>query len=539
VKKAFAVASWQFSLLFALLLTLFYNQPLWNLVLTQSTPGNLNNLLFDASFFLFVLAVLNILLNLVAFRHLQKPLAIFVVLSASGVLYFMNSYNIVIDKTMVQNLVETDPAEVRDLLNLKLFLYILLLGLLPALVIAKLPIRYAGALRELRNRGLAIVASVLVILIVAAGFYKDYASFFRNNREVRNLAVPTNYLYYSVKFLSGAQAQEPQRVDPVGADAQLNPIWQQVGRKVVTIVVLGETARAQNFSINGYARDTNPELAKLPILNFKDTASCGTATAVSVPCMFSNLDREEYSDEKGRARENVLDVLGHAGLNLLWRENNSGCKGVCNRIPREDRSVFCNGADEDSCFDEAMLTRLDDYLASVEGGAVIVLHQQGSHGPAYWKRYPQAFARFTPVCDSNDLSSCAQQSIVNAYDNTILYTDHFLAQVIAYLQARSDRYATAMLYMSDHGESLGENNLYLHGLPYFMAPEQQTRVPFVAWLSDSYRQAFALDEQCLEQKQQLSVSHDNLFHSLLGLMAVDSSVYQADKDLFGSCRRSQ
>lgn len=537
MKKQFSIASWQFNLLFALLLTLVYNQPLWNLVLTRSPLSSLTGVLFDASFVLFLWAVLTILINLAAFRQVIKPLAIFVVLTASGVLYFMNAYNIVIDKTMVQNMIETDPAEVRDLLNLKLVAYILLLGVAPALLIARLNIRYTTALRELRNRSLSVISAVLVILLVAAVFYKDYAFFFRNNREVRNLAVPTNYLYYSVKFLASAQAQEPQQIDALGADARLNPLWQQIDRKVVTVVVLGETARAQNFSINGYARETNPELSKLPILNFPDTASCGTATAVSVPCMFSNMERENYSDEKAHTRENVLDVLSHAGLNLLWRENNSGCKGVCNRIQSEGRSEFCAGNDEDHCFDEAMLTRLDDYLDSVEGNAVIVLHQQGSHGPAYWKRYPPEFARFTPVCDSNDLSSCAQQSIVNAYDNTILYTDHFLAQVIAYLQARSDRYATAMLYMSDHGESLGENNLYLHGLPYFMAPEQQTRVPFVAWLSDSYREAFALDQQCLQQKQQLSVSHDNLFHSLLGLLAVDTEVYQADKDLFGSCRR--
>ncbi|MGB0468551.1 MAG: phosphoethanolamine transferase [Pontibacterium sp.] len=529
----------QFILLLSVLMMVVYNKALWTLVFNVPAEITITSVFFFASFFVLIVSIFNILLTLVGFKYILKPLAIFIVMSAAFASYFMNSYGIMIDKTMVQNTMETDPGEVMDLLTLQMLADVTLMGILPALMISRTRITYRSIFGELKVRTISIILSVMVVGLVATAFYKEMSSMFRNHREIRHLIVPSNYIYYSLRYLSGAYDKREVTMQAIGTDAKLAKIWENQDKKVVTIVVLGETARAMNFSLNGYERNTNPALSKENVINFPNTQACGTSTAVSVPCMFSNMTRKTYKEETVRSRENVLDVLSHAGLSVMWRDNNSGCKGVCNRIESQRPAVyradeFCKG---EKCHDEVMLNKLDDYLEKAQNNAVIVLHQLGSHGPAYSLRYPPEFKKFTPVCETSNLQSCSQQEIVNAYDNTILYTDYFVSQVINFLKARSDKYTTAMLYMSDHGESLGEGNIYLHGLPYFMAPETQTQVPFITWLSQDYIKNFQVDETCVKEKTSTAVTHDDLFHSLLGLMAVETSVYNADNDLFGTCRR--
>ena len=532
------LSSWQLTLLLSLGLVLLYNQPLWQLVIDvtgSSTPGNI---VFLLSFFAFLVAFFNIVLTLLSIKYLQKPLAIIILLSASLVGYFMSSYGVMIDKTMIQNAAETDTQEVMDLLSPKMLVHFVILGVLPSLLVYKTPVHYRPLTRELAVKLATLVFSALVISLIAVSFYKDYSSLFRNHREMRYLMVPTNYLYYGARYLSGAYDEQQITVAPLGRDATLGSVWQQQPKQVVTILVLGETARAANFALNGYHRQTNPRLSQLPLYNFGDVSSCGTATAVSVPCMFSDIDRQDYDAGRVRRRENVLDILQTAGLNVLWRDNNSGCKGVCDRIDSQTAADFASPAlcDGNSCFDEAMLNGLDHYLDGRQGHTIIVLHQLGSHGPAYAKRYPKTFEHFAPVCEGADLQACSRQEIVNAYDNTILYTDHLLAEVIDFLQQRSNRYSSALLYLSDHGESLGENNIYLHGLPYFIAPDTQTRVPMLAWLSDDYADNFRLNRGCLAGQTSRAWSHDNLFHSLLGLLAVDTHTYDPSLDIFAPCR---
>ena len=238
-------------------------------------------------------------------------------------------------------------------------------------------------------------------------------------------------------------------------------------RPALVVLVVGETARAANFSLGGYPRETNPRLAELPIVYFDDVSACGTTTAVSVPCMFSPYGRKAYSDAKAKSHESLLDVLQRTGVSVLWRDNNSGCKGACERVPQhEGRALrhpdFCAG---DACFDEVLLEGLPAWIDALAGDGLVVLHQQGSHGPAYHERSPAAFKRFTPECADAAVESCSRESIVNAYDNTILYTDFVLSRLIALLEREAERFDVAMLYVSDHGESLGENGLYLHGLP--------------------------------------------------------------------------
>ncbi len=318
----------------------------------------------------------------------------------------------------------------------------------------------------------------------------------------------------------------------LGEDARNDPA--DTDRELI-ILVVGEAVRVDHFSLNGYTRDTNPLLRRENIVNFPDVSSCGTETAVSVPCMFSHLGREDYDKDEAASTENVLDILARSGVNVLWRDNNSDSKGVAKRLPYEDFKTPDTNPDCDvECRDAGMLAGLDEYIKShPKGDILIVLHQMGNHGPAYYKRYPKEFEKFTPVCRSNQLQECSREEIVNAYDNTLLYTDHVLSKVISLLKKHDDNFETAMFYMSDHGESLGENGLYLHGFPYAIAPDAQKKVPAVMWFGNR----FNIDRQQLEQKAGQPYTHDYLFHTLLSLFEVKTSVYRPELDILNGVRK--
>jgi len=253
--------------------------------------------------------------------------------------------------------------------------------------------------------------------------------------------------------------------------------------------------------------------------------------------MFSPLTRDQYSYEGGLANENLLDVLVHAGFAVEWWDNNTGHKDVAARVPSRmmtaaDGAEFC----QPECIDGVFLKHLEEKAATITGNTVIVLHQIGSHGPSYWLRYPSEQERFAPACQTPDLTECSSEEIVNAYDNTIAYTDRFLSQVIDLLDSH-DRVIPAMFYVSDHGESLGEGGLYLHGTPYFMAPDDQTHVPMVVWMSDRFRDTLALDKACLTTAKGDDVSHDNMFSTVLGMLDVSTTARDPALDLAGACRK--
>jgi len=537
---AISLPSNYFNLLLSVALACFYNQRLWSLLFTNNDQPIFIKSLFIISFFTFLVAIFNLILTIISVKLLHKPLAVAIILSAAIATYFINTFGIVYDKSMIQNTLETDVHEISDLFSTKLIIYIIVLGIIPSMLIINSKVTYSTLLIECKKRCIISIACLAIIIANLAVFYKDYSSTFRNQREIRNIIIPSSYIYYAAKYMSGAYEQKNAVFQAIAEDARMTGDWQKQDRKVVTILVVGETARAKNFALNGYKRNTNPNLSNQDIINFSNTSSCGTSTAVSVPCLFSIQDRAAYDGWQAKNSENVLDVMHRIGFDVLWRDNNSGCKGVCDRITNQTKEIFANAesCNDKTCFDEAMLTDLDSYLNSNNKPALVVLHQHGSHGPAYSKRYPKAFETYTPVCESSDLSSCSQQSIINSYDNSILYTDYFLSKTIDYLNSKHDQYDTAMLYISDHGESLGENNMYLHGLPYALAPDTQKQVPFLLWLSDSFKQRFAIDQQCLANKGTEQFSHDNIFHSLLGLYRVSTKAYQVERDIFATCRQN-
>lgn len=522
----------KFTLLISFFLVAFTNTSFW-LEIWKISSQSQQNVVFLISIFFFLVVFFNSCLTIISFKYTLKPVVIFILLSASLADYFMTTYGVMLDRTMVQNIVETDFGEASELIHTAILYKFILLGILPALIVYFLPLDYKTFTKSIFSKATVLTASLLILLGILFPFYKDYLSLGKNYKYVRHLINPVNYIYATISYTQKNLLTQERQVQALGKDAVVTTEWQERGKNLV-ILVVGEAARAQNFSLNGYQKETNPLLSQNNVYNFQNTYSCGTATATSVPCMFSHLTRSNFSRSKADSSENVLDVLNHAGVDVLWRDNNSGSKGVSKRIPTErmEHLNIPGLCDPGECYDMVLLDKLQDHVDRLEGDALIVLHQKGNHGPSYYLRHPTAFTAFSPECTTNQLQECTSEEVANAYDNTLLYTDYFLAQVIEFLQGNTKKFNTAMIYMSDHGESLGESNLYLHGLPYLIAPEEQKHIPFMVWLSPEYRAVAGINSADFSKRLQTTYSHDNLFHSLLGLMGVQTKEYDASLDIF-------
>lgn len=497
--------------------------------LLRDYPLNLKNAVFLATAVFGFSAVQIIVLSLVCFRWTIKPILIVLLIASSQAAYYMDTYNVIIDDLMITNVLETDTKEAGDLISVNMLLYLFFLGLLPSLVVYRARIVFKPLGREIVGR-VALVGGLLAVALVLYFLQSAViSSFFREHKPIRFYANPSSYV-----FALGRQVRNYRRSlvnqQPLiltGEDAKIPDT--DITRELI-IMVVGETARADRFSLNGYERKTNPLLEKQAVASFRNVTSCATLTALSVPCMFSMLGEKGFSVSKARGRENALDVLVRSGAHVLWRDNNSSSKGVSERIVTEDyRNPKINTICDEECRDVGMLVGLSDYIAKhPTGDIVIVLHAMGNHGPAYYKRYPKAFRKFTPECRTNELADCSVEEINNAYDNAILYTDYFLNEVIAFLKKHDAQFETAMLYVSDHGESLGENNIYLHGLPNFLAPKEQRHVPMIMWVGENYRR---VNIDALRAKKEKPYSHDHIFHTLLGMLEIESKSYNKFLDI--------
>lgn len=534
LRPSFAVHPLALAAAFSVFVVATHNDRLWREVFAvwpDRTPGDW---MFFASVAVLLLVTNFVPLQLVAFPRLLKPFLAGLAPLAAVISHFADNYGVVVEKTMIANLLGTDMREAGDLVDRTFLFHVALTGLLPAAVIVWLPLRQGNWKREAVLRGGAFTASFATLALIAGLFFQDYASLLRNNRQLRHMVNPVTAVYSAVAYAAAA-APESGPLRPVGADAVR---YADAGRKpIFFVLVVGETARAADFGLTGYGRETTPELAKLPVAAFAAT-SCGTSTAESVPCIFAPFGRTAFTVARARASENLLDVLVRAGFRVRWLDNNAGCKGVCDRVPTENLASaadprYCTGGE---CLDGILVRRLEEIAAEASADTVVVLHQMGSHGPAYFRRYPGEFRKFEPTCDTVQIQTCARAAIVNTYDNSILYTDHVLATAIRTLERAGDRFETALLYTSDHGESLGERGTYLHGLPYAIAPDVQTHVPLVAWVSPELGASTALDLACLRSAPPAELSHDNVFHIVLGLLGVTTDVYLAARDPFARCR---
>ncbi|HBQ8025405.1 phosphoethanolamine transferase EptA [Klebsiella aerogenes] len=527
--------------LFACYIGIFLNLAFYRQVFPLLPVNNLHNWLVFLSMPIVAISVMNIITTLASFLKLDRVvISLFILLSASAQ-YFIWTFGVVIDRSMIANIFDTTPAESFALLSTQMVIVLGLSGLLMVLVAWWIKVRKPASFwRGAAMRLLNIAVSALLIVLVAALFYKDYASVFRNNKELVKSLSPSN----SIVALNSWYAHNRMDNLPlvkIGEDVKQKAVMHNGARKNLTIVVLGETSRAENFSLGGYDRETNPRLKQDDVVYFPKTTSCGTATAVSVPCMFSNMPRAHYDEELAHHQEGVLDILQRAGVQVLWNDNDGGCKGACDRVPHQNvTNLNLSGECIDGeCYDDVLFHNLDSYIDNLQQDGIIVLHTIGSHGPTYYNRYPAEFKKFTPTCDTNEIQSCTQQQLTNTYDNTILYVDYVVDKAIKLLQSKQDRFTTSLVYLSDHGESLGEDGVYLHGLPYSIAPDTQKHVPMLLWLSPDYQQRYGVSSQCLQQQAKTNdYSQDNLFSTLLGLLGVDTREYQAKDDLLTPCRET-
>lgn len=458
-------------------------------------------------------------------------------LIASQSAYYMDHFGVIIDTVMIDNIMQTNRSEFSGLITSTLILRTFIFGVIPAWLILKYcppPLSFKD---ELKARLRSISLFLLAIVLVVIPFIADYTSFIREHRIVRFYSNPTYSVYSAIKYATQQSSITVHNLPlhKVAEDAVL--LDPSTNKKELTIMVVGETARADRFSLNGYKRDTNPELSKQDIVSFSNVTSCGTSTGISVPCMFSSLGREKYDKEKALSQENVLDVLSKHGIEILWRDNNSDSKGVATRIKYEDfKTPTLNPMCRGECRDLGMLSGLDEYIEKNKNkDMIIVLHQMGNHGPEYYRRYPKEFERFKPACQSGELRDCSQEEIDNAYDNAILYTDFFLSEVINFLKKYDEKYEVAMLYVADHGESLGEHGIYLHAAPYMIAPKEQTHVPVIAWTG----KYFDYNLNDIKPYKNIALSHDDLFCTLLAAYKLESKMCEGKNAILARNKKFQ
>ncbi|MEQ1801832.1 MAG: phosphoethanolamine--lipid A transferase [Gammaproteobacteria bacterium] len=516
-----------------------YNGALWTRLFGTADLSQPRAAALFAGLFAAVVCIQFAGLALLLTRRTVKPVLAVLFLCTALASFFMDRYTIFLNTEMLRNVLKTDPAEAGELLTLQLVPHLLLYAVLPIALLLWTRVRVRPLGRSMLVRGGAVAGALVIAVAVLAVQYRDVSSLLRGHRDARHLVTPTNYLTSLFKISRDAVAAPPGERRAIALDAhRVVPV--AAGRKPTLLVLaIGETVRSANFGLSGYARQTTPELSQLDLLVYPRVQACGTSTEVSLPCMFAPVGRRDYDEKRIRGEESLLHVLNRVGVGVLWIDNQSGCKGVCEGLPQERIGGDADPAlcDGERCLDGIMLPRLAAAVQASTGDLVVVLHLLGNHGPAYSKRYPAGFRKFQPTCESAELTDCSPEEIVNAYDNAVLYTDHVLTELIRYLEAQTGRNA-GLIYVSDHGESLGEAGMYLHGLPWRIAPATQREVPMVTWLSTGLEESAGISRDCLQDGTRGDVSHDHLFHSVLGLMDVQTTIREPALDLFAGCRQS-
>ncbi|MES2485788.1 MAG: phosphoethanolamine--lipid A transferase EptA [Bacteroidota bacterium] len=495
-----------FVILMSFINFLFFHLPFYTFVLNNIEYKSLNGIMLIISLIVLMLVLNSFVLYLIFFlsRLVGKfLLVLFFIINAIAV-YFINTYNVIIDESMIGNVFNTNYAESSSFFSLKLILYIIILGILPSIYIIKVKIINVTLKTFLTTSSLTL----LFILVLAFANASNWLWIDKNSKRLGGLAMPWSYsVNTSLLYIHKYQKNKKEILLP---NATITD-----HKKSVVILVIGESARKQNFSLYGYDKNTNPLLSKTPNLFHFDATSCATYTTAGVKCILEHTSTDELY-------EILPNYLYRNNVEVIWRTTNWGEPPIHikNYEARDDLKANCKG--EGCNYDEILLTGLkEQILASKKNKILIVLHTSTSHGPTYSKKYPAHFETFKPVCNSVELGNCSQIELINAYDNTIVYTDYILSKVIDDLKDLKE-YNSAMIFVSDHGESLGEKNLYMHGLPLSMAPKEQYEIPFIVWVSNNSKQ--------LKPNKVLSQNH--VFHSVLNFLTIQSPIYDEQMNIF-------
>lgn len=504
LKNSFKLS--QFVLIICILNLLFFHFPFFNYIFS-----NIDYTSFSGALLCLSMLVLVVLANYFVFyilffisRRFGKVFTILTFLINSVSVYFINTYNVIIDESMIGNILNTNFDESSSFFSFKLIIYLLFFGILPSIFVCKVNIQKINFKKFIVQT--AINLGLIVLIVVANASNVLWID--KNSKVVGGLAMPWSYVVNTPLFyIHQAKKNKKEIILP---DATITN-----NKKSVVVLVIGESARKANFSLYGYGKNTNPLLSKLEnVYNF-DATSCATYTTAGLKCI---LEHENTGD----LYEILPNYLNRNNVDVVWRTTNWGEPPVHigEYQKREYLKTIYKGENAD--YDEVLLAGLkEQILASTKDKILIILHTSTSHGPTYNKKYPSAFEIFTPVCTSVELANCTQDELINAYDNTIVYTDYLLANVIETLKELPE-YTSSMIYVSDHGESLGEKNLYMHGVPMSFAPKEQYEIPFIVWVSEN--------SKSLKENNNLTQNH--VFHSVLNFLDVSSPIFNEELNIF-------
>jgi len=522
--------------IYSLFITLVFNFHLLNYFevnyhLKYSDKFNGGYFLFTGYFLIFTTIASTFFL--LGQRYLLKPVIIFFVLVGAANYYFLTVFGIIIDEAVIQSTIdsfkESNWGEINDLLTFKYFVYLSFFGFLPSLLLFFIKIQYSNLKKEIAIR---LITSVVLFSITLGLIYVNY----RNISFISRAATQLKERIIPHYFLSNIKDYYDLKRDANRTFIELKSKAEQLfpEDKMIGVVIVGETARADRFSLNGYKKQTNPLLEKQNINNFSNAYSCGTVTSVSVPCMFTLGDYKSFNAHEAEYEANVLDLIKSSEIEVIWINNNSSCKHVCDRIKLID---YVDKQSEDyvgyGVHDEILLTGLKKILVNNKAKKIlIVLHSMGSHGPAYYNRYPKNFEKFKPTCESIDPQNCNNEELNNTFDNTIFYTDYIVSSVIDVLKEEK-KSQNFLVYASDHGESLGENGIYLHAAPMTFAPKEQIHIPALLWSSENLiekRKKMNKNYPTLSQIEN-KITHEYLAHTILDFFNLKTSYLDINKSM--------
>lgn len=512
------ISSINFITAFALGNAIFYHRLLFLYAASTLDYLSLNGILSLITLFVLVVITSSLFLTIIALaaQSLVKPICMLIVCGNAAALYFSETYHVVLDRTMMGNVFNTNFQEASELFHPKLFVYIFVYAVLPCLLLARLNIQ------KVRFYKRFIYLCMVLFFGLGWGFAnaKTWLWIDKNASKLGGMIMPWSYVGNSIRWYHGNYFRASRQVTLL-PEAHLNG-----SGKTIVILVIGESARAKNFSLYGYQRQTNPLLAKAGVVALPEATACSTYTTASLECMLSHLGS---STSLMTLYEPLPSYLQRYGVNVIWRTDNWGEPILKINHYQRAGDIRKTCQDENCNYDEVLLHNLNlDLQNSTQDKTFVALHQHGSHGPSYFKNYPSKFMVFKPVCSSVDLQKCTNEELVNAYDNTVLYTDYFLYRVIELL--KTIQQPTVMLYVSDHGESLGEFGLYLHGTPFSIAPDVQKKVPFIVWMSDEFKKQKGIGNNDIGKGS--SYSQDNVFHSVMGALGMRSEIYNKHLDIF-------
>ena len=481
-----------FLFLSAFFWTACFNAPIVSSII-KSASTDKNNLLptlilaLAVSVSVFFLSMSIIALLGLLPRLIFKGLMILLTLLGATSLVVWLYYGIAMTPDMVRNFLATDFHEASGYWSWSLALNFILITLPGLLLINRLRSSRRPE-SKLKRLGICVVTLLCGVFVLFIQL-QPFSALMRGDKSLRYLFAPVNIVYSTSSTL--LRDQNPEKAQKVIVDASPKAIFTS-DKPTLFVVLIGETARSTNWQLASYEKPTNPELSKLNIINIPKVQACGTSTDVSLPCMLSRVGRRDYDRKRILTEESLPSLLKRAGFSVTWVDNQSGCKGTCDGVrvtkPTPD-PLYCHAG---TCMDGVFNRSIDEAFNALktQSHAVLFLHMMGSHGPAYYKRSTESEKVFGKECTDPTFKSCSKESIRAAYDSSIRYTDRVVAELIRKLQNKTD-INTALIYLSDHGESLGENGLYLHGAPYYIAPDEQKIVPMVMWFSEPFNLNFS------------------------------------------------